>query len=258
MKPIQLIACDIDGTLLHGSETKIAPAVFEQIARLHQKGIAFCPTSGRQYTSLRRLFAPVADQIDYICENGAAIFAADGTLLHKTVMPWEDALALCHAILDRPNCELLISGQNTSYLCPRQPDVVHHIRDVIHNNTVLLRKPEDVPEEIIKIAAFCRDGASNYVEAFTHDWQDRMQVAIGGARWLDFTCSDKGTGITNLCRERSIPLDAVLAIGDNYNDLPILSIVGMPYLMENAVSELLSQFPAEQRCSRVETLLATL
>ena len=52
----------------------IHPGIFDEIRRLAGLGIAFCPTSGRQYTSLRKLFAPVADELYYICENGAVIF----------------------------------------------------------------------------------------------------------------------------------------------------------------------------------------
>lgn len=69
----RLVACDIDGTLLDGS-TAIAPAVFTQIRRLSRLGVYFCPASGRQYSSLRRLFAPVDGQLSCLCENGAVVF----------------------------------------------------------------------------------------------------------------------------------------------------------------------------------------
>ena len=66
---IRLIACDIDGTLLLPGQTSIAPVVFEEIRRLDKKGVRFCPNSGRRPESLRRLFAPVAERLYYICEN---------------------------------------------------------------------------------------------------------------------------------------------------------------------------------------------
>ena len=58
---IRLVVSDIDGTLLLNGAAEIDPEIFRQIARLREKGIAFCPASGRQYTSLRKLFAPAAD-----------------------------------------------------------------------------------------------------------------------------------------------------------------------------------------------------
>ena len=93
---IRLIACDIDGTLLPEGSTELEPAVYTQIRRLSERGIFFCPASGRQYSSLRRLFAPVADQLFYLCENGAVVYGPGhpGPVLCKTSMPRARALEL--------------------------------------------------------------------------------------------------------------------------------------------------------------------
>ena len=53
---IRLIASDIDGTLLLNGATEIPQEIFYQIDCLERKGILFCPASGRQYSSLRKLF----------------------------------------------------------------------------------------------------------------------------------------------------------------------------------------------------------
>ena len=87
---IRLVTCDIDGTLLHGEETSIDAETLEEIRRLREKGILFCPASGRQYHSLRRLFAPVQDEIAYICENGSVVFGPGnpaGTQSGGTAVP---------------------------------------------------------------------------------------------------------------------------------------------------------------------------
>ena len=68
---IRLIASDIDGTLLQNGATEIPEEIFQEIRRLAERGILFCPASGRQYSSLRRLFAPAADRLPFLCENGA-------------------------------------------------------------------------------------------------------------------------------------------------------------------------------------------
>ena len=119
---IQLVVSDIDGTLLQDGANAIPPAIFEQIARLKERGIRFCPASGRQYTSLRKLFAPVADQLYYLCENGAVVYGpgAPGPILSRTEMDRDLSLELCREILAHPRCEVLISGANTSYLCPKE------------------------------------------------------------------------------------------------------------------------------------------
>lgn len=67
---IKMVCSDLDGTLLQYGKKLIEGEIFDEIRALHDRGILFCPASGRQYTSLRKLFAPVADDCIYLCENG--------------------------------------------------------------------------------------------------------------------------------------------------------------------------------------------
>lgn len=255
---IRLIACDIDGTLLTDGRTEIAPGVFTQIGRLAARGIRFCPASGRQYSSLRRLFQPVADQLYYICENGAVVFGPGkpGALLARQAMDRALAEELCRDILAVEQCEVLISGVNTSYLCPKRRDVVDYIGGFLGNRVILEKRPELVPEDMVKVSAYCRQGAVQAEPLLAPKWRRHFRVALAGEKWLDFTAADKGTGIRALCRVLDLPAGEVLAIGDNYNDLPMLELVGTPYIMESAAEELRRRFP--NHCVRVEDLLAQL
>ena len=71
---IKLIVSDIDGTLLPYGSAALDEKLFELILRLRERGVIFCPASGRQYHSLRALFAPVCDELTYLCENGAIVY----------------------------------------------------------------------------------------------------------------------------------------------------------------------------------------
>ena len=255
---IRLIVSDIDGTLLQGESTALDPELFVQIRRLGEKGVRFCPASGRQYSSLRRLFAPVAGELYYLCENGAVLFGPGDPdpMLSRTEMERSRALELCHAILDMPRCEVLISGANTSYLCPKEGDIVPLIRDFVGNNVSLLSRPEEMPEPFVKVSAYCRDGAKAVEPRLAPPWRGRFHAAVAGEKWLDFTLADKGTGLRRLCAALGVPLEDVMAFGDNYNDLPMLKLAGRAYLMESAAPELKTRFP--RRCRRVEEVLAKL
>jgi HAD superfamily hydrolase (TIGR01484 family) len=85
LEGIKLIACDLDGTLLHPGEREPRSEAFELIDELHRRGIVFMPASGRQYASLRYLFAPVADELAYVCENGALPWSS---VLWSVAWPW--------------------------------------------------------------------------------------------------------------------------------------------------------------------------
>ena len=110
---IKLIASDIDGTLLPYGQKELTPRLFPLIERLWARGVLFCPASGRQYHSLRRLFAPIADHLAYLCENGAILYGPGpeetAPVLAQTPMPREEALALAEEM-----CSTTPSSQATS------------------------------------------------------------------------------------------------------------------------------------------------
>lgn len=255
---IRCVACDIDGTLLHGEEKVLSPELLGHIERLGALGVRFCPASGRQYSSLRSLFAPVADELYYVCENGAVVYGpgSPGPVLAKKSMDRAAALEVCREILATEGCEVMISGADTSYLCPKEADVVDHVRFSVGNRLTVLERPEQVPEDIVKVSAYCRQGSRAVEPLLAPPWRGTFRTAVAGEKWLDFTTADKGIGVRALCSAMGVALEEVMAFGDNYNDVPMLKIVGEPYLMENAAPELRARF--ERRCVRVEDVLAAL
>ena len=158
----QLLALDLDGTLLPYGQSAVSGQALTLIRRLQARGVLFCPASGRQYSSLRRLFHPAADRLYYVCENGAVVFGPGnpGPLLAKTAMDRRLAEELCRDILAVDQCEVLVSGVDTSYLCPKCPDVVDHVRYFVGNRVALSSRPEDIPEDMVKVSAYCRRGSA--------------------------------------------------------------------------------------------------
>ena len=66
---IKLVATDIDGTLIRESSSVLPEEIFDLIRELRKRDIYFAAASGRQYMGLKRLFAPVADQMLFIMEG---------------------------------------------------------------------------------------------------------------------------------------------------------------------------------------------
>ena len=235
---IRLIASDIDGTLLPYDETVMPQRLFPLIRRLRERNILFCPASGRQYHSMRTLFAPVADEMCFLCENGAVLYGP-GTeegapLLSKTLLPRQEALALSRAIMDIPGCDVIIEGQNLNYLCGCGPELVHEMA-VNHGNLVtMVDRPEDVPEEIVKIAAYCPNGMDGPAALLAPRWGEPFHMAVAGLVWLDFSIATKGTGLAEMCGALGVSPEETAAFGDNWNDQAMLDMAGRCYLMEQA------------------------
>ena len=253
----KLIASDIDGTLLPPGETDIPARIVALLRRLTERGILFCPASGRQYHSLRRLFAPVADELCYLCENGSILFGPGpektAPVLSKTAIPRDAAMELVHAMLFHPGCEPVVSGQNTSYVHREQEQLRRDIERYVGNRMAVFDVPEDIPEDVVKIAAYCPSTIAEVERDLRPDWETRLNVAVAGAEWLDFTPETKGTGILRLCAVLGVAPGETLAIGDNFNDAPMLDAVGRPWIMSGAAPTLTARYP--NHCDDVAALL---
>lgn len=254
---IQLIVSDIDGTLLPYGQEQLDSSIFSLIHRLSQQGIRFCPASGRQFHSLRKLFGPVQDELCYLCENGAILYGPgteeSAPVLGKTVMAHTPAMGLIQDILALEGCEVLISGANCSYLCQCADSFVTRMRDGTGNHVQVVRSLEEIDEDIIKISAYCPAGAAVPEKALGEKWSSKFNMAVAGAEWLDFTLANKGIGLLQLCNALNIPPENVMAFGDNWNDLPMLETAGHPYLMASADPRLAEKLP--RQCASVPEVL---
>ena len=107
---IKFIASDLDGTLLLNGAQEVDRSFFDVIDKISYKKCIFAPASGRQMVSLQRLFAPVADELLYIAENGALVKYKDETIA-KTPIDRKLAMDIIEDVINMPNCEVLVSGE---------------------------------------------------------------------------------------------------------------------------------------------------
>lgn len=238
---VKLVASDIDGTLLPSYDAQMDPEIFDCIRKLREKGVRFITSSGRQYGNLRHLFAPVKDEIDYLCENGCLIFH-DGELVYKREMNQSLARDLIHAINDKKEYELLVSGVNTSYIYENHGDFEHMCRDELHNIVTTVRSMEHLPERYFKISAWCPDNAHALQEMpyWERLFSNDFTVVYSGVGWVDFSPRGvtKGDAIMWYMQKYSLGRDEVMAFGDNYNDETILNDVGYSFAMKSAPREI--------------------
>ena len=146
---IRLVCSDLDGTLLQYGKKELEGEIFDQIRALHDRGILFCPASGRQYTSLRKLFAPVADCCIFLCENGGVIYK-DELCIAKNPMPRALAEEIAEDLWSRVTAGRSHAlGQNTAYLMERGGNA-DRIK-FIGNNYQVIQDPSEIPEDIVKV-----------------------------------------------------------------------------------------------------------
>ena len=239
---IRLVCSDIDGTLLQYGKKELEGEIFEQIRQLHRRGILFCPASGRQYTSLRRLFAPVAEHCVFLCENGGVIYKVEQCIA-KNPMPRALAEEIAMDMWTRSDGqgEVMLSGQNTAYLMERGLGMLKRVQ-FVGNHYKIIHSPREVPEPITKVSVYLHQGVEGYVDRFVPRWKE-ANCAVAGPLWIDTTFANKGMGVRSVCRTLGIKLEEVMAFGDNYNDVSMLDAAGMPYIMDSAAAPLREKYP---------------
>ncbi len=252
---IKLVASDLDGTLLlNWDKNGIDPVLFDQVRELKRRGVYFLAASGRQYYNLRNLFAPVADDILYLCENGSLVMKDDEVLV-KASMPADVALEACRAVMANPRLSLLVSGVHTNYAFASEPGFIDHLRNFVGTRTTPIESLEDIPEDMIKVSFYAKDPADldAAVPAFEERFGDALKVVTSGASWFDMMPKgvDKGTAMAAIGREVGIDAADMLAFGDNFNDAEMLDFVGHPYLMESGRRELRGLNDRIELCSTV-------
>ncbi|MDO4173847.1 MAG: HAD family hydrolase [Eubacteriales bacterium] len=239
---IKLIASDVDGTLMRDGEFVIPPALFPLIHDMRKKGIYFAACSGRQYANLRRLFAPVADEIGYICENGS-LTVWQNEIVDKQTIDQEKARLLLRTILAQPDCEALLSGVNTCYIQPKYTDYISHMRDYVGNDTTVVEDICAVNDEYIKISAYRKSGVDAQLAGQFADFAPYLIPVVGRSSWMDFLREgcDKGTAMDALCSHLDIAVHESIVFGDNENDLPLYGHAGTLYAMADGHPKLIEK-----------------
>lgn len=231
---VKLIACDLDGTLLLNGSQTIEENVFTLIHELKKQNIIFVASSGRQYYNLQLLFAPVKDDIYYVCENGCLAYC-NNKIISMTTLDHTIASMITKDILEKENSEALISDLKTCYVQPKDPEFFYHIQTVLKN---LVNKTDDLISlecEPLKVSLFEKGGLKD-ISYWKEKYSQYCNVQTGGNEWLDFMPNhiNKGYALNKLLQYLQIDPSDVIAFGDNENDIEMLKLVGCPITMEHS------------------------
>lgn len=256
---IKLVASDLDGTLLQNGAQSLTDVQIDSIKRLIDKGIIFVAASGRQYPNLQRLFAPVKDDIAYICENGALVMYK-GEVLHKTNIERKLGEEILMDIYNRDGCEILLSGMNTSYLQPKTEAYVDRMANIVKNNVTVVEDILSVKEDYLKISVYEKEGIHKSEDYFQNKWNSKVTVVTSGNEWLDMITLDtnKGNAIKVLQDKLNISFEESAALGDNYNDIEMLDAVNYSFAMTTAKPDIIkaSKYTSDTVESVLEKIIA--
>jgi Cof subfamily protein (haloacid dehalogenase superfamily) len=255
---IQLIAIDIDGTLMPSTGPRISPRNCAAIRAAEAAGIEIVIATGRRQAYAMPLIAQLGldENSVMISSNGAVVRGFDGQLLDRRFLPVETARKLCLALRGHGTMVFTFDREGAGSLVIESMQQLHARIDrwVEANRPYLvevqpIERAFDGGEEPIQgmicgtvaemIAAEKQLLASDLAGQIA---MHRTEYASRNLSILDLLppgCS-KGAALDSLARIRGLEPEQIMAIGDNLNDLEMLEYAGRSVVMANASEEMLA------------------
>ena len=250
--PVRLIALDIDGTLLD-SRWHLPEANRVAIAEANRRGIEVALVTGRRYD-----FAmPVAHQLDskltLIVSNGALIRSKEGRTHLRHLLPKQTAAQVLHLTTQwREGAAVIFDRQRENQLILESLDPDDSVRYAYYSRNlefIGLARPLEtcLTEDPIQVMLSGKIEAMQEAEARLRRaaFAAEFRLALTSYERKDFAMIDvippgcsKGSSLAEWAALRGIAREEILAIGDNHNDLEMLTFAGIPVVMGNGVPEL--------------------
>ncbi|MFQ3561288.1 Cof-type HAD-IIB family hydrolase [Streptomyces gramineus] len=241
---IRLVVTDMDGTLLD-DEKRIPPGLWPMLAELRRRGVLFSPASGRQYATLARQFADVADGMVFIAENGTYV-VRDGVELSSDVLDpavaGDLARTVRRLVADGVDVGAVVCGKRSAYVERADEAFLAEVRRYYVEHRVV----DDltaVDDDVIKVALFDFGPAERTTAPALARFAATHQVVVSGEHWVDVMnrTANKGTALRGLQRELGITPAQTMVFGDYLNDLEMLDAADWSFAMANAHPDVISR-----------------
>jgi hydroxymethylpyrimidine pyrophosphatase-like HAD family hydrolase len=267
----KLIAIDMDGTLLN-SDGRVSLRNLAALKFAAGSGVEVVIATGRRHCYAMRVLRPLHldPESALVSSNGTVIRTVGSELIHRSHMPLETARWLCQHVGEFRNTLVLTfdtvtpNGEDTrgALVCEHLDDLhasigawmrsnepyilqVDRMEDALHGDApiqAMLCGPIDrmaaaearllEDPRVVPVGSEPHAGAQITLHRTIYPEKDLCLVDI-----LPVGCS-KASALEQLTAIRGISMRDVLAIGDNWNDLPMLRSAGHTALMANAPAEL--------------------
>ena len=248
---IQLISVDLDGTLFR-SDGVPAPEGVQQLQAARRAAVRAVINTTRNVSSVVSLCAAIGLNDPIICTNGAQILASPvGPVWVSYTIPMEAARSIAQ-LADRNGWEVSTSVGHHSFFRqrPGQPlGPVEHWSDtgmeggqrlprveiVATNEEALIAEPKRMLLHEPGAIAAAKELAAQFSQACRTETYYEPDGRLHSLCILPRN-ADKGTALRFVARKLEIPLEQVLAIGDNPNDVPMFAAAGVSVAMGNATA----------------------
>lgn len=256
---IQLIVSDMDGTLLN-DRMEISESNVSAIREANRLGIKFMVATGRGYTEAVPALREAGIHCPMITLNGGQVFDEDGILVENLGIDKKTTQHIIEDVAVRGlYCEIITSKgifsddkvrrieSTTSLLHETNPDTTYKMALVmavarlelinIHYVDDFKEILEDHTQEVLKILVFSDVGQSELEPIRNRLAEDSRLVVTSSFKnniEINHAEAQKGIALERFAEKRNIPMEKVMSIGDNFNDVSMLKVAGASFAVANA------------------------
>lgn len=254
---IKLFISDFDGTLLDDMHM-LSDETKQAIHDLRESGVSFMPASGRDYTAIQQIMQPIGVKVKCIALNGGEFFDNDGKVLISYKLPKEKTIQV-HEIIDKydvitdyylenDRVTLVQDNVKATYLdyymrSANKPmkDILHLFNELDFDNVVVSVKDINRVAEVgvVKIESqFANlDERKRCLEELKAIDGIAVTSSYGSNVEILSAQSTKGDMAESVCELYGYKKEEIVVIGDNYNDMSMITKFPNSYAMGNAVGE---------------------
>ncbi|RUS47754.1 Cof-type HAD-IIB family hydrolase [Cohnella sp. AR92] len=231
----RIIALDVDGTLIDDHH-ELRPRVRAAVRAAAEQGAEIVLCTGRGTTSTLPMLEQLGLNGTVITHNGACV--VDGRtreVLHQSVIPAqavERYLAYCrergyHFDMNTAFDLYVESLDETMAAVYKRIFVTPILRDAL---------AEGLPEGTLKISIFALKEQLDELEKDWAEWTHDLQTVRSGDFFMDVQplTASKGIALERLAKLRGVPREQILAIGNYFNDIGMLTFAGHGVAVANS------------------------
>lgn len=240
MQPYQVIFSDMDGTLLN-REHQISKRTKAAIRAVTDNNIPFILVSARSPAAMLAYWRELGGQSPMICYNGALILDAQLNILHSLTIP-KETLNQLQAWLGRLDTSIGINyfynqdwfAQDTSHGLVQQEMAITGCRPNPLNSPL---------ETVHKLLLMGEPALILALEQQLISLLPQLAIYRSKPDYLEITPKQatKAYGVKQLLQRLNLTPAQAVAFGDNFNDLDMLTSVGLGVAMGNAPAQIKAQ-----------------
>jgi Cof subfamily protein (haloacid dehalogenase superfamily) len=233
---VAAVLADVDGTLVT-SEKVLTERAIRAVQHLHDRGVLFAVTSGRPPRGMKMLVEPLALKGPIAAFNGGMTVMPDMSVVEERTVPQDVAAAVVEAIRAGGLYAWIYRDTDWYVTDPDAPHAQQEAATVQFQPTVVPTY-EGLLDRVVKIVGASDD--LDLVATCEASVQRRFGAHVSAARsqpyYLDVThpSANKGVVIERLSSQFSIPLQHIISLGDQPNDVLMFQRSGLSVAMGNA------------------------